>query len=171
MKRFSLRHYPTEKISHRILYVLTAVIAVMFCLFYFVGYDHPFEDNPEYNAPLFTGVLVNFVIFFVVVSVVIGFASLYISLRKRGDDGNVVNRIPVRRIAVAVTAFTVLLMVVTFMLGSSDTIEINGDKYENVFWLKVADMFVNSVLVMLVLSVAAVVFGATRYFRKKDHKC
>ena len=171
MKHFSLRQYPTEKISHRVLYVLTAVIVVMFCLFYFVGYDHPFDENPEYNAPQFTGVLVGFIIFFVVASVVVGLASLFISLRKRGDDGSVVNGIPVRRIAVGVTTFTILLMAVTFMFGSSDAVDINGDKYQNVFWLKVADMFVNSVLVMLVLSVAAVVFGATRYLRKKDRKC
>ena len=53
-----MRQYSTEKLSHRVLYVLTAVIAVVFCLFYFVGYDQPFEDNPEYNAPQFTGMLV-----------------------------------------------------------------------------------------------------------------
>lgn len=166
-----MRQYSTEKLSHRVLYVLTAVIAVVFCLFYFVGYDQPFEDNPEYNAPQFTGMLVGFVVFFVVASVVAGLVALVISIRKRGGSEGIVNGIHVARIASVITVFTVLLLIVTFILGSGDAININGEKYQDAFWLKIADMFVSSIIVMLVLSVAAVVFGATRYLRKKDHKC
>lgn len=171
MKHPNLRHYSTEKISHRVLYALTAVTTVVFCLFYFVDFDHPFYDNPEYNAPKFTGLLIGFIVFFVAASVLTGFVALAVSIRKNGRAGGVVNGIHTARITSAIVAFTALLLIITFVLGSDASIYINGEKYQDAFWLKTADMFVSSIIVMLSLSVAAVVYGTTRYFRKKDNKC
>ena len=116
MKHPNLRHYSTEKISHRVLYALTAVTAVVFCLFYFVDFDHPFYDNPEYNAPKFTGLLIGFIVFFVAASVLTGFVALAISIRKNGRAGGVVNGIHTARITSAIVAFTALLLIITFVL-------------------------------------------------------
>ena len=104
-------------------------------------------------------------------SVLTGFVALAISIRKNGRAGGVVNGIHTARITSAIVAFTALLLIITFVLGSDASIYINGEKYQDAFWLKTADMFVSSIIVMLSLSVAAVVYGTTRYFRKKDNKC
>ena len=61
MKKISdWRLLTTEQISSRIFYVIVALSAVLFILFWLIGYDMPYEEDPEYNAPLLTGVLASF---------------------------------------------------------------------------------------------------------------
>ena len=55
----NIRHWPTERISQRVLYLLITLAAVVFVLFYGIGYDRPFADNPSFNAPLFTDLLLS----------------------------------------------------------------------------------------------------------------
>lgn len=38
----NIRHWPTERISQRVLYLLITLAAVVFVLFYGIGYDRPF---------------------------------------------------------------------------------------------------------------------------------
>ena len=54
MKIESVKQWSTEKISQYILYVLVGLIVLIFILFYLIGFDLPFLDNPAFNAPLFT---------------------------------------------------------------------------------------------------------------------
>lgn len=64
-----------------------------------------------------------------------------------------------RLTSVCVAVVTVVLLVVTFLLGSSAPLIINGLPYDDGWWLRVADMFVASTCVMLFLAAAAVVVG------------
>ena len=56
----------------------------------------------------------------------------------------------------------------TFLLGGSDPMLINGENYADWLWLKLSDMFVITSLLMLLAGIGAVCFGATRYMRKKQ---
>ena len=47
-----------ENISQRIFYLLIGLAILVFGLFFLVGYDMPFDENPDFNAPLFTDVLI-----------------------------------------------------------------------------------------------------------------
>ena len=58
--------------------------------------------------------------------------------------------------------------VLTFLLGGSDPMLINGENYADWLWLKLSDMFVITSLLMLLAGIGAVCFGATRYIRKKQ---
>ena len=60
MKRFfghNLTAWPTERLSTRVLYVLVGIIGVVFILFWLVGFSLPFDDAPNFTAPLFTNLL------------------------------------------------------------------------------------------------------------------
>ena len=48
----------SENISQRIFYLLIGLAVLVFGLFFLVGYDMPFVENPDFNAPLFTDVLI-----------------------------------------------------------------------------------------------------------------
>lgn len=52
MKIKHLKSWGTERLSQRLLYILVGVSAVVFALFYLVGYDLPFDENPDFNAPI-----------------------------------------------------------------------------------------------------------------------
>ena len=47
-----------EKISQQVFYIMIGLAVLVFGLFFLVGYDLPFEENPDFNAPLFTDVLI-----------------------------------------------------------------------------------------------------------------
>ena len=52
--RNKLSKWAEERISQRILYVLIGIIALVFVLFFSVGFYTPFAGDPSFNAPLFT---------------------------------------------------------------------------------------------------------------------
>ena len=50
------------QLSSRIFYIIIGVIVVLFALFWIIGYDMPYDDNPDYSAPLLTDALIWFMI-------------------------------------------------------------------------------------------------------------
>ena len=154
-----------EKISQQIFYVMIALAVIVFALFFLVGYDMPFEENPDFNAPLFTDVLIALMWIFLAVGVGLAIYSVVKDYR-RGKSEAVVNGIPVRRIFRFTWIGTLVALVLTFALGSSAPMLINGEHFADWFWLKVSDMFVVTSVVMLLAGIGTVIFGATRYIRK-----
>ena len=76
--------------------------------------------------------------------------------RRKGDD--IINGVPAGRIGWCVAIGFVLLLVVTFLLGSSKPIVTNGERFTNVFWLKTTDMFIyTSILLIIGCFVSAIV--------------
>lgn len=168
MKKISdWRLLTTEQISSRIFYVIVALSAVLFILFWLIGYDMPYEEDPEYNAPLLTGVLVSFMIVLTIAAIALMTWGLIRSVRKNSDANRVINNVPARRISLCVAGGFATVMLLCFLLSDTTPLAINGERYADTFWLRTAGMFVGASLVMMVAAAAAVVFGATRYIRKK----
>ncbi len=168
MKVSDIRQWSAERISRRVLYILVGMTAVLFAAFRFVGYDMPYLENPDFNAPLLTGVLVWFMVLLVAVAFAVTVFSAVSGMRKSRDEARVINGVPAARIAWATAGGTLVLLLVTLALGSAAPLVVNGEKDADTLWLRVADMFVNTSLIMTGIAVAAVAFGATRYIRKKE---
>ena len=60
MKKRKLKAW---QMSTRLLYAMIGVTAVVFALFYLVGYDMPYVFDPDYNAPLLTDIVLIFIFF------------------------------------------------------------------------------------------------------------
>lgn len=80
------------------------------------------------------------------------------------DSGGV----PVAKISYGCIGLTVLCLVVTFLTGSAETMKINGEDYDNWFWLKATDMLVNTSIVLFVVAAAGVAYGLSGHIRKLD---
>ncbi len=155
-----------ERISQQIFYVMIGLSVLVLGLFFGVGYDMPFVENPDFNAPLFTDVLIFLMWAFVAGGVALAIYSMVRDYRSTKSDA-VVNGVPVRRIFRITWLSTLAILVVTFLLGGSSPMLINGENYDDQFWLKLSDMFVVTSILMLVAGVSAVIFGGTRYIRKR----
>ena len=155
-----------EQVSQRIFYILIALAVLVFGLFFLVGYDMPFEENPDFNAPLFTDVLIGLMWLFLVGGIGLTIYSMWKDYRGSRSEA-VVNGVLVRRIFRITWIGLLALLVLTFALGSSDPMLINGENYADWLWLKLSDMFVITSLLMLLAGMGAVIFGATRYIRKE----
>lgn len=170
MKKFlsQWRQLSAEKLSSRVLCVTIALVCLLFALFWLVGYDRPYEDAPNFSAPLFTDVLIVFMEILVVATACCGVWSIARGLKIRGKGEKQENNVPIKLIGYSVSVGTALLLVLTFLLGSSDPMSINGVPYTQAFWLKAADMLITSSLVLIVVAIGTMVFGATKYVRR-DH--
>ncbi|HCC88090.1 MAG TPA: hypothetical protein DEQ17_07860 [Prevotella sp.] len=155
-----------RKLPSRVLYALSGVIVLVFALFWLVGFDRPYEDDGNFNAPLFTDVLLVFMLLLTAGAIGVAAWSAVRSGKVNGGGARVVNNIPVRKIGLAVATGTAIMLVLTFLFASSDTMKINGLNYTDTFWLKASGMFVSTTLVMIFVAIAAIVYGATRYIRK-----
>ena len=155
-----------KKLPSRVLYVLVGLIVVIFALFWLIGYDRPFDEDGNFNAPLFTDVLLVFMLLLTAGACGVAVWSAIRSNKASGGGERVVNNIPVRMIGRCVAGGTALALVLTFLFGSSAPMKINGADYADTFWLKASDMFVATSLLMIVAAVGAVVYGATKYIRK-----
>ena len=56
--KLKAKHKSAEQISQQVFFILIGLAVLVFGLFFLVGYDMPFEENPDFNAPLFTDVLI-----------------------------------------------------------------------------------------------------------------
>jgi hypothetical protein len=83
------------------------------------------------------------------------------------QSARVTNGIPARKIVLATAGLLAGCLLLTFLLGSSAPIMVNGKPYGEVFWLKTADMFINTAIVLLLVAVIAVVCSNVRNARSR----
>lgn len=149
------------------LYYIIGVTAVVFLLFWFVGYDRPFDENPNFNAPLFTDAVLALMFIMVFGTIIISLWTMWRSLKIRGKGEQTVNNIPIKKIGYSITGGVVAVLLITFIFGSSDPMEINGVEYTDTFWLRTADMLINTIIIIIIAAAIAVLLGATNYYRRK----
>ncbi len=145
--------------SHKILYVMVSVALVVFALFYTVGYSHPYADNPDFIEPQLTDVVIILAAAICLSAIAVTAWAIFAAVRKRGTAKKMEHGINVTLISYVVAAFTLILLLVAFAMGSSEAISVNGKQYSENFTLRGADMFVLSSIVMIIMAAAAVAWG------------
>lgn len=159
-----------EHVSTRVLYALVAVTVVVFVLFFAIGYDEPYADDPSFNAPLFTDAVLVFIYLLVLVAVAVAITSLVRAVRQRDDSSDIVNNLPATKIKYCSFGLLAVLLVVTFALGSTEPVLANGVKFTDALWLRITDMFINTSIVLLIVAAAGVAFGLSGRSRKLNLK-
>ena len=155
-----------ERISQRVLYMIVALSAIVFLAFYLIGYDTPYAGNNSFNAPMLTDVLLGFMWGLLVITTLASIFAVIRGIQRANKNEGVTNGIPARKITYITYGVTALILLLTFIFGSTQTMMVNGQNFTDSFWLRITDMFVNSSLLLLILAAGVVTFGATRYYRK-----
>ena len=89
------------------------------------------------------------------VAMLVSAYSVWHGLRNRRKGDDIINGVPAGRIGWCVAVGFVL---VTFLLGSSDPVVTNGERFADVFWLKATDMFIyTSILLIIGCFVSAII--------------
>lgn len=152
----------TQRLSARVLMVLVGIIAVVFCAFFLIGYDNPYEENPAFNAPRLTNLIIILTYLLIIGTLALTAFSLVMAYRNRNKNAAVVNNVPASRIAYSISGGVVALLILTFLFGSSAPMVINGEQYAQTLWLKTADMFIFTAIALLVVAIAAVAYSSFR---------
>ncbi len=161
------QHLPAERIARWAFLLLIALTVVVFGAFYLIGFSRPYADDPNFTAPLLTDVLLVFV-FVLLLAAVAAMGWGMVRAWRRRDRQAADNGVPAKRIAWGVAACTGALLVVTFLLGSSTPIWVNGNEYTDVFWLKAANMFVWSSVILMIAAALAVGFYSFKIRNKNN---
>ena len=147
------------RISHRVLYVLLAVIGVTMGLFVFGG--GTLAPVSGLWLPAFLDGLL------VLVYVLLALALLVslLAVLKRWRHGT--RAVAVWRIGIV--GFLLLLLFLTWLAGDGTPLEIRGyTGTDNVAsWLKVADMFLYSIYVLMAVAFVLAILGSMHKFRRK----
>ena len=171
MKLTQIIHWPAEKISQRVLYLLMGLVGIVFLLFFFVGFDRPYMENPDFNAPLFTDAVLLLGILFLLLVVVLVLVRGLLDIRKwHGDGEGYENNVPRCKITHGLLEGLLVIVTLSAFGASAEPLQINDRLFSDRLWLKVADMFIYTGLALLVAAIAAVSYGATRYKRKGKPK-
>jgi len=165
-----IKNWPADTVSKRVLIVLIALSALVFGAFYLVGYDVPFDDNANFNAPIFTDILLYFIYALLVATVAVCAVAVVRGLKRRDDSEKVSNGVPAAKIVRFTVSLLVLSLILTFVFGSSEPLKISGEQFSDAFWLKATDMFINTSLILMAVAVAAVCYGLSGYNRRKGSK-
>ena len=92
--------------------------------------------------------------------------SVIHGIKTSGRQGLTENGVPAGRITIATWVATAILLALTFAIGSTDPIKVNGKDFSESLWLRLSDMFIISSGVMILIAIAAVVFGMSGYSRR-----
>lgn len=104
-------------------------------------------------------IIIDLLLLLVAVGVTI--VTKIISLR-RNRTPLIVNGIKAKAITWGVTASTIVVLLLTYLVLPANTFLVNGKDYDNTFWLKVSNMFVTTSLILLVVAIGAILFGLSK---------
>lgn len=169
LKKISLPNVHDMSVAQKagcIFYAIIGVSVLLFAGFRLIGYDMPYDENPDYNAPMLTGLLIWFMLLLVVATLALTLWSAWRSAKSSIADSGTVNNIPARRIALGVAGATAAILAVTFACSDTKALTVNGNTYADAFWLRMAGMFIGTSLVMTAGAIAALIFGTTQNRRK-----
>jgi quinol-cytochrome oxidoreductase complex cytochrome b subunit len=141
---------------------------VIFLLFWLIGFSQPFSDDPNFNAPLFTDVLLVFMGILIVAALVLAVWALWREINMaRQNKIELDNNIPVGKIRRYVVLGTIISVVLTGLFASRESVSVNGNQYNDWLGLTASDLFVNTSIIMIVAAIGTVFYGATKYRRKR----
>lgn len=151
-----------------VFYVLIGLVAVFFGLFYLVRYHLPFDDNPDFNAPYFTGALLVFLLLMLLGALGAAICSLLNSLKRRNRGERYSNGIPVARLSYGTLGLTAAMLGLTYLFGSSSALPVNGTLFHEVGWLKTADMFIVTSILLMLVAFGAIVASWWSGYRQRQ---
>lgn len=163
----NIRRWKAVKISQSIFYILLGLTAALFALFFLVGYENPYEENPDFNAPYFTGAVIWFMIAMVIGAVAVTIAFTAYNLHKGGGSKKTVNGIKTSAITLAVSILTIALLALTFILAPTERMTINGEEYTDKLWLRATEMFVDTSALLLIAALITVGIGYIKHFTRR----
>ncbi|KKB52339.1 MAG: hypothetical protein ACK5N4_20740 [Parabacteroides gordonii] len=151
-----------RKMSSWTLLIVSVISLVVLGMFYAGGVV---DASVEMKEPIYTGLLINWtsVLFFVTIISTILFALWqFITLLQTNAKSAITS-------LVVVVVFAAILFI-TYSMGDATPLGgMNADsqKYNIPLWLKVTDMWIMSTAVLMILIIAAVVWGSVRKMLNK----
>lgn len=162
MKGLDIGKWSAGKLSYAVLYSITALTAVVFMLFYCIGYNMPSMWNESVNSPLFTDLVLVLMILMLVSALAVTVYSKVRSLKVSHTEA-VVNGINGKKITRLVILSVLLIMAISFIAFPTGSYSvIGGQVYSNEIWLRMANMFVFTSLALIAMGLSVILYATIK---------
>ncbi|MBQ6965422.1 MAG: hypothetical protein IJP82_07000 [Bacteroidaceae bacterium] len=151
-----------EKISKITLWVLIGITIVVMALFLLVGYDNKYEENPNFNDPQLTDLLIVWTYILIAVTaiatigaVIYGFMNG--SNKSKHEDIGMASKAGV--IAWGTFIVSVIIGLIVGFASKDEVLLINGKDWNVPSDIILTDMSMVSILILTIVTIAATVFS------------
>lgn len=150
-----------EKVSKYTLGAGMGISIVILVLFFVVGYDRPFEENPKFTDPMLTDALLIWTYFLVFAAIVATVWSLIHGATTKGtgtmkESGLIAKSGP---IAWGICLVSLVLGAILGFIGKNENMLINGKDWNNPFDIIITDMSLVSIIILLIVTIIATVYS------------
>ena len=140
-----------EKISKITLWVLMGVSAIIFILYFVIGFDNPYEENPKMNNPQFLDVMLVWAIVLCVATLILMLVSFFMYVKEYGFNKSYI--------------YTWGLPIVTLAIGAAVGMA-NKDEHmliNNEDWNIPSDIIITDACIVSIAILAVITIGAIIY--------
>ena len=116
----------------------------------------------NYESPVYVSIVLYTIYALLIIATALTVWSVLRGLKLQGKTDGKENGVPARKIAWLTAALVVVTLLVTWLLGSTRPLLINGNAYTDKFWLRISDMFVMTPIVLIGILVIAGIVGAIK---------
>ncbi|MBP3214140.1 MAG: hypothetical protein J6M19_04810 [Bacteroidaceae bacterium] len=151
-----------EKTSKITLWVLIGISIVVMALFLLVGYDTPYEENPKFNDPAMTDLLIIWTYILIIATalatvgaVIYGFVSG--GNKSKNEDTGMASKAGI--MAWGTFLVSVVIGIVVGIANQSEVLLINGERWNDPTDIILTDTSMISILILTIVTVIATVFS------------
>ena len=148
-----------DKLSKYLLWVLMGISAVVVALFFIVGFDTPYEEDPNQNAPQFTDALLIWTIILTVAGGISMLASFIYYVIENGFNRSYLYTwgLPV---------VTIALGVILGIANKDEHMLINGQDWNNPTDIIITDASMVSIAILTLCALVAIIFSVVMNAKK-----
>ena len=140
-----------EKISKITLWVLMGISVVIFILYFVVGFDNPYEENPKMNDPQFLDVVLIWGIVLTIATLILMLVSFFMYVKEYGFNKSYI--------------YTWGLPIITLAIGAGVGFA-NKDEHmliNNEDWNVPSDIIITDACIVSIAILAVITIGAIIY--------
>ena len=151
-----------EKISKIVLWVLIGISLVVMALFLLIGYDTPYEENPNFNDPKLTDLLLVWTYILIAATAVATIAAVIYgfvngSNKSKHEEKGMAGKAGV--IAWGTFVVSIIIGLIVGIANKNEVLLINGKDWNDPTDIVLTDTSMVSILILTIVTVAATVFS------------
>ncbi len=134
---------------------------IVLILFFVVGYDRPFEENPKFTDPMLTDALLIWTYFLVAVAIIVTLWSLIHGATTKGTgtmkETGLVAKTGI--ISWGICLASLIAGAAYGFMGTDENMLINGKDWNDPFDIIITDASMISIIVLIIVTIAATAYS------------
>ena len=141
-----------EKISKITLWVLMGISAVIFILYFVVGFDNPYEENPKMNDPQFLDVVLIWGIVLTIATLILMLVSFFMYVKEYGFNKSYIHTWGLPIVTLAIGAAVGMANKGEHMLNNNEDWNVPSD-------IIITDACIVSIAILAVITIGAIIYS------------